>query len=169
MSLKPSTAPEKRRKLIYGLGASTLVFLIALGIFASNGWLPASVYTSVVESVPEIAIPVSAETETQPTPLVDATPITGRITAELVVMTPRGFEPSRIVRPSGNALFVFVNKTEFPSMNLRLVNESGTALKQMEMPRNRRKWSFPANLPVGRYRLVDANRPTFACDIEITR
>lgn len=40
MSLKPSIASAKRQKLLYGLGASVLVFLITLGIFASNGWLP---------------------------------------------------------------------------------------------------------------------------------
>ncbi len=40
MSLKPSTAMEKRKKLSYGLAASVIVFLIALGVFASNGWLP---------------------------------------------------------------------------------------------------------------------------------
>ena len=40
MSLKPSIAPERRKKLAYGIGACALVFLIALGIFASNGWLP---------------------------------------------------------------------------------------------------------------------------------
>lgn len=40
MSLSTLMRPEKLKKLIYGLGAFAVIFLIVLGIFARNGWLP---------------------------------------------------------------------------------------------------------------------------------
>lgn len=40
MPLLPSIKPEKRKKLLYGLGMFAVVTLIVLGVFARNGWLP---------------------------------------------------------------------------------------------------------------------------------
>ena len=40
MSLIPSTAPAKPWKYFYGAGALVVVFIITIGVFASNGWLP---------------------------------------------------------------------------------------------------------------------------------
>ena len=40
MSLIPSIDPSKRKKLLYGSSAFALLFLVGLGVFAKNGWLP---------------------------------------------------------------------------------------------------------------------------------
>ena len=40
MSLIPSIDPPKRKKLLYGLLAFVLLFLVGLSVFAKNGWLP---------------------------------------------------------------------------------------------------------------------------------
>ena len=163
--------PQSRRKYLAGLASAFVLALIAVGAMAANGWLPRPAVVSIVENVPEIAVPVSAS-ETEPTPVTAPTTVPPeRMTAELVVITPRGFEPNEIVRrkSEGNVLFVFRNKADFPSMSLKLVNETGTMIRQLEMPRNRRKSNIPINLPIGRYRVVDTERPQFVCNIEITR
>src|SRR5438445_5246973 len=40
MSLIPTLDPSKRKRLLYGASAFALLFLIGLGVFAKNGWLP---------------------------------------------------------------------------------------------------------------------------------
>jgi len=42
MALLSSLSSEKRKKLLVGSGVSAIVFLVTLGVFASNGWLPAT-------------------------------------------------------------------------------------------------------------------------------
>lgn len=42
MSLFPSIDPSKRKRLLYGLAAFALLFLIGLGVFARQGWLPST-------------------------------------------------------------------------------------------------------------------------------
>lgn len=40
MSLIPTTRPAGRKRLLLGLCVFTLVFLVAIGVLANNGWLP---------------------------------------------------------------------------------------------------------------------------------
>ncbi len=65
-------------------------------------------------------------------------------------------------------ILVIINRSEFPTMALRLQRENGSAVSQTQMPRNRRRWNIPVMLPVGRYRIIDENRPSLVCNIEIT-
>ena len=88
MSLKPSIASAnrnnalaKRKKLLYSLAASALVFLIALGIFASNGWL------SKAESYAE-SLPVETGAVTEPTANPSPTTVPVPTAVPSVVPTP---------------------------------------------------------------------------------
>lgn len=169
MSLSTSAISTKRRKVIYGLAAACLLSVVTAGVIAANGWFPRSAITSAIENVPDLAIVVAAKPETETQPRVEPTPVPERLSVELITITPRGFEPNEITRPAGPVLFVVVNRGEFPTMDLRLLAENGSVLRQAQMPRNRRKWSVPVDLPAGRYRVVDAKRPEMVLNVDITR
>lgn len=89
--------------------------------------------------------------------------------AEIITVTPRGFEPSQISRPAGRPVMLVVNnKSGSSELKLRLQRENGATLGRGQLPRGRRQWRMFVNLPAGRYRVVDENRPGVGCDIEIT-
>ena len=158
-----------KRNYFWMIGGTAFVSLVAIGVFATSGWLPQSALLSAIENVPDLAIAVAAKTETETQPRVEPTPGPERISVELITITPRGFEPNEIIRPAGPVLFVVVNRGEFPTMDLKLLAENGSVLRQAQMPRNRRKWSVPVNLPAGRYRVLDAKRPEMVLNVDITR
>ncbi|MEQ1607274.1 MAG: hypothetical protein ABL999_20630 [Pyrinomonadaceae bacterium] len=168
MSLNLSVFLTKRRRAIYGMAAFCLVTVVAVGVIASNRWFPQTSISSAIENVPDLAVAVSAKAEPETVPVAQPSPTPERITAELIVITPRGFEPSVIRRPAGRVLLAVVNKSEQPDMTLRLLGPNNVFLRQMAMPRNRRRFSIPITLTPGRYRIVDVNRPNVVCNIEIT-
>lgn len=128
---------------------SFAVIVLTIGLVGASPDMPATVDAS----------PASAATPLPP----------GQTRAELITITPRGFEPSQITRPAGRALVVVVNKSEHPTTTLRLLAENGSVLGQVQMPRNRRRWSQFVTLVPGRYRIVDVNRPNVFCNIEVTQ
>lgn len=144
--------------------------LLSMAVFAAKQVLPESVFTFVTSGVPELA--VTADAKTQPTPpqatAAATPPVEQRMTAELILISPRGFEPSTIRRPKGPVLLAMVNRSELPLMTLRLEQVNGSMLRTVEMPRNRRRLSIPMTLEPGRYRIVDIQRPTRSLSLEIT-
>lgn len=91
-----------------------------------------------------------------------------RVEAELITITPRGFEPSRITRRAGRVLLAVVNRSELAALTLRLESDDGTVLGRAQLRRDQRNWRFPVTLPAGHFRIVDANRAQVACNFEIT-
>jgi hypothetical protein len=144
----------------------SVLILIVLTVAASAAAIAITGYARFNAATKQIKteeeIPVSTEPEPLPSPGQEQT------TVELITITPRGFEPNSIRRPAGRVILVVVNRSELPTMTLKLLSENGAVLGQTQLPRNRRRWSFPANLPAGRYRVVDASRPSVVCNIEIT-
>lgn len=160
--------PQSRRKYLAGLASAFVLALIAVGAMAANGWLPRPAFVSMVETMSEIAVPVSAS-ETEPTPVAAPTTVPPeRITAELVVITPRGFEPNVIRRAGGLMIFALTKQDVFSTASVVLRRENGEAMRAFEMPRTRRRSNAFVTLTPGRYQLVDTRRPEFVCDIEIT-
>ena len=104
----------------------------------------------------------------QTAPVVAPSPPQQQMQAELITITPRGFEPSVTRRPAGRVLLAVVNRSERSTVKLRLERENGSVLGRADMPANRRHWRVPVTLPAGRFRLVDANHPNVVCNIEIT-
>ncbi len=148
--------------------AACTLLLLGIGVMAANQWLPQSALLSAIENVPDLATTASAKNETKTPQSTRPFAPAEQISAELITITPRGFEPNQITRPVGRVLLVLVNKSEFPMMTLRLERENGPVLRTVELPRNRRRLSIPITLPAGRYRVVDISRPRMVCNIEIT-
>ena len=94
-----------KRKRLWMFGGGGLILLLGIGGIAANGWLPQSALLSAIENVPDLAITASAKTEAAKLPTGSPTPQQEQMTAELVTITPRGFEPNVIRRPAGRGFF----------------------------------------------------------------
>lgn len=156
-----------RRRLAVAVGLVIFLSLTALG--AKHVFYD-SVRASVTDDVSEV--PSSVAETVHPTPSKATTAATPpneqQMTAELLVITPRGFEPNVVRRPPGRVLLALVNDAEFPLMTLRLQREDGTPIRTVEMQRNRRYLNIPITLEAGRYRIVDLTRPDLAVNLDIT-
>ena len=90
-----------------------------------------------------------------------------RVEAELVTLTPTGFEPREIVRPPGPFLLSVDNYSGQVSLTLHLTAESRGRLRETAVPGRQRDWSEVLTLPPGRYTLAEVNHPGWVCHITI--
>jgi len=97
-----------------------------------------------------------------------ATPTLPRLEAELITLTPRGFEPSQITRPQGQFLLAVDNRSGLYEVTFRLDRETGNRLHEMSLPTGMLKWRNLVNLPPGNYLLTEARDPQKSCRITIT-
>lgn len=162
------TLRDKATNVVWTIVGLAFVLMLGFGVMATNGskTQPAVSLAAKTDDQAEKRSISHAETKTPETPVRNDPP---QMTAELITITPRGFEPNEITRPAGRVLFAIVNKSEFPTMTLRFELANGIVIGQMQMPRNRRRWSIPLDLPAGRYRIVDATRRGMVCNINITQ
>src|SRR5713226_2820831 len=79
------------------------------------------------------------------------------IEAELVTVTPHGFEPRQITRPPGPFLLMLDNRSGLGQVNLHLSREAGARLRDVPVPREQPDWSEVIALPPGRYVLTEAD------------
>lgn len=168
-------APHSLQESIVGkrlrAAAVVLVVLLPVGAAAFAATTGYNLDQTGEQSTAEVGTGEKAVDLPQ-SPLADPTvptapPQQQSIQAELITITPRGFEPNVIKRPAGRVLLAVVNRSERSSMTLRLERENGSALGQAQVPRNRRHWRSLVTLAAGRYRIVDANRSSVVCNIEI--
>jgi hypothetical protein len=92
-----------------------------------------------------------------------------RLEAEVITLTPRGIEPSRITRPAGRFLLVVENRSARTKLDVRLSRESGEGLKNIPLSGRRVNWEEVVNLPQGTYVLTDIEHPERTCRITVTR
>ena len=164
MFSNPSKAGTKR------WGAPAAILLITGSVIAAILGSGNSAEILTAGSLPDIAAPVSAKGEPQETPIEQTTPDPVRTTGEMIVITPRGFEPGVLRKPTGQYIFALINRAENDNMVIRLQSENErTILRTVEIPRTRRRMNIPITLTPGRYKLVDLNRPETVCNIEITQ
>jgi hypothetical protein len=90
------------------------------------------------------------------------------IEAELVTVTPHGFEPQEITRPPGPFLLMLDNHSGLRQVNLHLSREAGARLREVPVPREQPNWSEVIALPPGRYVLTEADHPGWLCRLTIT-
>jgi len=88
--------------------------------------------------------------------------------AELVTVTPHGFEPREITRPQGAFLLLIDNRSGLGQVNLHLSREAGAQLLDVPVPREQPNWSEVIALPPGRYVLTEADHPRWLCRLTIT-
>jgi hypothetical protein len=90
-----------------------------------------------------------------------------RLAAEVIRLTPNGFEPSEITRPKGRFLIHVENRTILTEISLSLSREAGGREHGARLLK-RRKWVEMVNIPPGRYLLTEESHPEWSCRITIT-
>jgi hypothetical protein len=88
--------------------------------------------------------------------------------AELITVTPQGFEPLEINRPKGSFLLMVQNRSGLPDVAIQLNHEAGPKLRALQLPREQPNWDDVIDLPPGRYVLTEADHPGWSCSITIT-
>jgi len=88
--------------------------------------------------------------------------------AELITVTPNGFEPLEINRPKGSFLLMVQNRSGLPAVAIQLNREAGPNLRALQLPREQPNWDDVIDLEPGRYVLSEADHPSWSCRITIT-
>lgn len=146
-----------RTRLVVWVAVGTLVLLAALaGVMgARRTSTPPPALPEVVRTAPPSAVPQRSR------PIAD-------FEAELITITPHGFEPREITRPQGRFLLMVDNRSGLAATALALTSEAGQRTREMRVPREEPNWSEPVELPPGRYVLTEAEHPRWSCRITIT-
>ena len=90
------------------------------------------------------------------------------IEGETVTLTPRGFEPSEIVRSGGHFALNVDNRSGLKAVTFILSRQTGHKLREVRVKEGKLNWREVVNLPPGQYRLSEVSRPDWACRIEVS-
>ena len=88
--------------------------------------------------------------------------------AELITITPTGFEPSEITRPDGRFLLAIDNRSGLDDVDLYLERETGVRVNVPLTRRRKLAWREAIDLPPGNYVLRATNDESWRCRISIT-
>ena len=91
-----------------------------------------------------------------------------RIEAEVITLTPTGFDRKEVTRRSGDFLLAVSNRSGLEEVLLRLDRIGGNRMQEQRLSKKRRAWRETKNLPAGQYILSEANNPDWVCQITIT-
>jgi len=91
-----------------------------------------------------------------------------KLEAELVTVTPTGFEPAEITRPHGRFLLAIDNRSGLDSVDFYLEREAGTRAKDSFARKGKLAWREVIDLPPGTYILRAANDESWQCRIVLT-
>jgi hypothetical protein len=88
--------------------------------------------------------------------------------SEQVTITPRGFEPSELTRPSGRFFLSVENRSRRRGLTLVLDPEHGNRVREYTEPEGELDWTDELQLTPGRYTLTTRERPDWVCQIIVT-
>lgn len=91
-----------------------------------------------------------------------------RMEAEIITITPLGFEPLEIMRPAGRFILVVDNRSGLDDVTLRLDLETGQRQQEVRIPREHPDWDSVVDLHPGTYLVTEASHPDWLCRITIT-
>jgi hypothetical protein len=89
--------------------------------------------------------------------------------AELVTITPTGFEPAEIMRPQGQFLFAIDNRSGMDEVDMYLERQTGGRVSVPLSRRGRLAWRGAIDLPPGTYLLRASHDQSWSCRITITK
>jgi len=89
--------------------------------------------------------------------------------AELVTITPTGFEPAEITRPQGPFLFAIDNRSGLDEVDLYLERETGGRVNGALGRKGRLAWREAIDLPPGTYFLRATNDESWRCRITLIK
>jgi hypothetical protein len=93
---------------------------------------------------------------------------TEQLEAELVTITPTGFEPGDITRPHGRFLFAVDNRSGLDEVEMYLERETGARVHSSLTRKGKLAWREVLDLPPGTYILRAANDQSWHCRITLT-
>jgi len=91
------------------------------------------------------------------------------VQAELVTITPAGFEPAEITRPPGKFLFAIDNRSGMDELDLYLERETGGRVNVSLSRKGRLAWREALDLTPGTYLLRASHDESWRCRITITK
>jgi hypothetical protein len=95
-------------------------------------------------------------------------PQSERIEAELITVTPNGFEPKEIVRPAGKFLIAIENRSGLKGLSMAIDSPSGNRVLNGTFPKEKLSLKQLADYQPGKYTLTEENHPEWICYITIT-
>lgn len=93
---------------------------------------------------------------------------TNRLEAEIVTVTPTGFEPGEITRPQGRFILAVDNRSGLDEVDLYFVRETGVRLNSGLTRKSKLAWREIIDFPPGTYILRAANDESWSCRITLT-
>ena len=139
-------APQSHRFRVF----LSILLLLVSGALILAHWKRAD--------VPSAAATGISAPQSSPTPL----------QAELITITPTGFEPAEITRPQGEFLFAIDNRSGLDDVVLYLERETGGRVNVPLTRRRKLAWREIIDLPPGTYLLRATNDESWRCRISIT-
>ena len=92
----------------------------------------------------------------------------GKPEAEIITVTPAGFEPTEITRPRGPFVLAVDNRSGLDALALYLELENGSRVNTQLTRRGKLAWRELVDFPPGTYLLRAANDETWSCRITLT-
>ena len=148
------------------------VFVLAVGLAVA-----AVAFARISTVIPSVTTRATSNGTNNPksSALAEPSPLV-HVAAEIVTVTPRGFEPYVITRPARPFILAVENRSGLQSITLRLYKTltgvPGTTLVppplfEIALGREQLDWNDLEILPPGQYALVEANHPAWAYNITI--
>jgi hypothetical protein len=166
----------KRRMLKSPLRVATTVTTLGLVLIAivgfsvnANAWLRSSRRPAPTTKNPGKPQPKPEAASTLSTRTATPQPAKNRIGSELISISRFGFETTEITRPAGKFFLIIENRSGLNPITLRLKAEHGEKVIEVTPPQDQLDWADELNLHPGRYTLTIAERPSWVCNITITR
>lgn len=147
-----TSKPGGRRRLVY-------VTLFVLAAFCAGAW-------GVTRA--GIGGPTTASTATGATQAAPQRPPAQTADVVRVALTRFGFNPLKVTRPRGRFLLAVDDRSGLEAANISLVRVAGGKMHDVRVSRKNPRWFSLIDLPPGDYKLVEASRPDWACEIRIT-
>ena len=149
-------------KQILLIATTVVVILGLIGLASARRHLNPMKLTTVVTSGNEKALPGLGLT------LVQQQKKQAQLEAEIITITPHGFEPSEITRPAGSFVLFTEDRSGFEQVSPQVSRLAGLRVFSLTISREQPDWSDVLNLQPGVYMVSDPDHPTWLCRVTIT-
>jgi hypothetical protein len=90
-----------------------------------------------------------------------------KLQAEIITITPQGFDPAEITRAPGRFILMVENRSGLEAVTFRLDQENGSRLYEKALPQEQPDWSEAVDLQPGTYLLTEADHADWLSRITI--
>lgn len=169
MSVQSKLALKTRRIYLIGLtpvASIITIFIVTALAVSARTWFasPAGAKSPASASAPILGTLIPATTQE----VAQGNSVKERIEAELITLTPRGFEPAEIKPVRGRFILAVDNHSGLDTVVLRLDRENGNSPQEQRMPQKRPYLRQVIDLIPGKYTLTEATHPNWICRITVT-